>query len=327
MQKNYCLINEKKFSQKGLNKAYYIFKVMCRLTINFFAEVNMENEIKLGLCNPPEPIYLYVNQGESQGESYVWYKYNIEQNQKIPVHQKGLTGYLSDLRLKAKEYNGRDNMKLEIVVAADETYIIRSGIETNFSKSFLLAASLVNDFSRPLIIAATPGEKNTVFCNIYDATTKANIKREWQKEADWDALISSIQSKLGKEPETSLPVAPIDAKPKLSVVPQVAPHPQDTRIRQIRTTLNYPLDLVKEWLGFHSVELPSLLNVEDVNQMVKIMCLAWAADKGIDPALAESAYRQYVASSINTNSELDAIKRWMGGLLEPALVFSNNFHG
>jgi len=38
----------------------------------------MNNEIKLGLCNPPEPLYLYVKNGELSGESYLWYHFDIE---------------------------------------------------------------------------------------------------------------------------------------------------------------------------------------------------------------------------------------------------------
>jgi hypothetical protein len=124
----------------------------------------MNTEIKLGLCNAPEPIYLYVKNGEVSGESFLWYHYNIDQDKTIPVQQRGLTGYLSELRLTAKEYKGKDNMKLDIVVAADEIYIIRTGIETNFAKTFLLSASLIQDFSKPLILAVTSGEENTVFC-------------------------------------------------------------------------------------------------------------------------------------------------------------------
>lgn len=73
----------------------------------------MVTEIKLGLCNPPEPIYLFVNQGEVDGESYVWYKFNINQDKKIPVAQRALTGYLSELRLTTKEFKGKDNLKLD----------------------------------------------------------------------------------------------------------------------------------------------------------------------------------------------------------------------
>ncbi|MCC5669811.1 hypothetical protein LC653_39905 [Nostoc sp. CHAB 5784] len=265
----------------------------------------MVTEIKLGLCNPPEPIYLYVNQGEVDGESFVWYKFNISQEKKIPVTQRALTGYLSELRLTTKEFKGRDNLKLDIVVSADEVYVIRSGVETNFTKSFLLAASLVQDFSKPLIIAATAGEQNTVFCNLYDAVTKSRIEREWNKNADWATIIHDIQSLLGGNSST------VPATPKLSVVPQPV-HPQDLRVKNIRTLLDYPLDLVKEWLEFHSVDRPSLLHISKINELIKSMCLAWAADKCDHPNHAESSYQNQVVDAVVSGAdELTAISAWM----------------
>ncbi|WP_338421571.1 hypothetical protein [Nostoc flagelliforme] len=156
----------------------------------------MVTEMKLGLCNPPEPIYLYVKSGELNGESYLWYNYDINNDQIIPVHKTGLTGYISELKLTTKEFRERDNNKLDIVIKADENYVIRTGRETNFAKSFLLAASCVQDFSKPLIIAATAGKENVVFCNLYDAATKTRIRSEWNKDADWLAIIDSVQTKL-----------------------------------------------------------------------------------------------------------------------------------
>jgi hypothetical protein len=41
-------------------------------------------EIKLGFCNPPEPIYLYVK----NGESYLWYHYEIDKDKTISVQQR-----------------------------------------------------------------------------------------------------------------------------------------------------------------------------------------------------------------------------------------------
>ncbi|MEH1825511.1 MAG: hypothetical protein V7L22_09095, partial [Nostoc sp.] len=186
----------------------------------------MTTEIKLGLCNPPEPIYLYVKNAELGGESYLWYHYDIDRDKTIPVSQRALTGYLSELRLTTKEFKGKDNLKLDIVVSADELYVVRTGVETNFAKSFLLAASLVQDFSKPLIIVANAGDENTVFCNLYDAASKSRIEREWNKNADWVTIIRDIQFRLGGIPST----------PKLSVVPQPV-HPQDLRIKNIRTLL------------------------------------------------------------------------------------------
>ncbi|WP_292825632.1 hypothetical protein [Nostoc sp. JL33] len=153
-------------------------------------------EIKLGLCNPPEPIYLYVKSGELNGESYLWYNYDINNDKTIPVQQTGLTGYISELKLKTTEFKGKDNVKLDIFVRADEIYVVRTGIETNFAKTFLLAVLLVQDFSKPLIIAAIAGKENVVFCNLYDAVTKTRIHSEWNRDADWPAIIDSVQTKL-----------------------------------------------------------------------------------------------------------------------------------
>jgi hypothetical protein len=265
----------------------------------------MTTEIKLGLCNPPEPIYLYVNQGEVDGESYVWYKFNISQDKKIPVPQRALTGYLSELRLTTKEFKGKDNLKLDIVVSADELYIIRTGVETNFTKSFLLAASLVQDFSKPLIIVANAGDENTVFCNLYDAASKTKIYREWSRDLDWATIIHDIQTRLAGNSSTT------PSTPKLSVVPQ-AVDPQDLRIKNIRTLLDYPLDLVKEWLEFQDVDRPSLLHITKINELVKTMCLAWAADKCDHPNHAESSYQNQVIDAVGLGAdELTAINGWM----------------
>ncbi|MBW4455842.1 MAG: hypothetical protein KME55_25820 [Nostoc indistinguendum CM1-VF10] len=262
-------------------------------------------EIKLGLCNPPEPIYLYVNQGEVDGESYVWYKFNINQDRKIPVPQRALTGYLCELRLTTKEFKGKDNLKLDIVVSADELYIIRTGIETNFAKSFLLAASLIQDFSQPLIIVANAGDENTVFCNLYDAATKTKIYREWSRDLDWATIIRDIQSLLGSASST------ISSTPKLSVVPQPV-NPQDLRVKNIRTLLDYPLDLVREWLQFQDVDHPSLLDISQINELIKTMCLAWAANKCEYPNHAESSYQNLVVDAVaNGGDELTAISAWM----------------
>ncbi|MHC5671215.1 hypothetical protein [Nostoc sp.] len=265
----------------------------------------MTAEIKLGLCNPPEPVYLYVNQGEVDGESYVWYKFNISQDKKIPVSQRALTGYLAELRLTTKEFKGKDNLKLDIVVSTDELYVIRTGVETNFAKSFLLAASLIQDFSKPLIIVANAGDENTVFCNLYDAVTKTKIYREWSRDLDWATIISDIQILLGGNSSTT------PSTPKLRVVPQPV-HPQDLRIKNIRTLLDYPLDLVREWLQFKDANSPSQLHISKIDELVKTMCLAWAADKSDHPNHAESSYqKQVVEAVVKGADELTAISAWM----------------
>ncbi|WP_026730793.1 hypothetical protein [Fischerella sp. PCC 9605] len=275
----------------------------------------MISEIKLGLCNPPLPVYLYVNQGELNGESYVWYRYDTNQDKKIPVPQRGITGYLTELRLTAKEFKGKDNRKLDIVVSADEVYVIRTGIETNFAKTFLLAASIVQDFSKPLIIAAISGEENAVFCQLYDAVSKVRIRREWNKDADWGTIINDIQSRLSCCVESD--IVPTVKQPTTIAQTTVVPSSevefnQDLRVKQIRTLLNYPVELVKEWLQFHSVSRPSQLDVSKVDELVKTMCLAWADSVCDHPNYAASLYQQYVIGARATGvDETAAIRAWM----------------
>ncbi|RCJ18459.1 hypothetical protein A6770_33015 [Nostoc minutum NIES-26] len=287
----------------------------------------MNTEIKLGLCNPPEPIYLYVKSGESSGESYLWYRYDINNDKTIPVQEKGLTGYLTELRLTAKEFRGKDNIKLDIVVNADEVYVIRTGIETNFAKTFLLAASLVQDFSKPLIFAATPGEETVVFCRLYNAITKTRFRQEWDANADWEGIIQSIQTKLSSSSdEESIPTTEQTTHSKTTSKPAVAPPPssQDLRVKNVRTLLDYPVDLVKEWLQTQNVARPSLLNTSKVDELVRTMCLAWAADKVEHPHDAESSYQKQVVDAVaNEADELTTIKEWMNYVLEKKTVVSS----
>lgn len=268
-------------------------------------------EVKLGLCNPPLPIYIYVGQGELQGEPYVWYNYIIDQDKKIPVFQRALTGYIVQLKLTTKEYKGEDKPKLDIVVCADEIYVIRSGIETNFTKTFLLSASLVDDFSQPLMITAVPGKENCVFCRLYNAVNKSAIRSDWNPHADWAEIMQSIQSKLSGNQVFELEEENIPkTKPQ-----NVAPHPQDLRVKQVRTLFNYPVDLVKEWLQSNNVQRPSQLPLSEIDKLVNIICMAWAADK-VDPNHAASSYQQQVIRAMSEGlDEVAAIRAWANYVL------------
>ncbi|WP_414573255.1 hypothetical protein [Nostoc sp. CCY 9925] len=287
----------------------------------------MNTEIKLGLGNPPLPVYLYVKKLEINGQVYGWYNFDVALDKQTPIPQRALTGYISEIQLTDKDYKGKDNLKLDIFILADELYVVRSGIETNFTKSFLLAASVVEDFSRPVTIVANPGEENVVFCALYDALAKTKIRRDWDANADWAGLIQQIQSKLSTSPKYNLDEdendnavlqTPSPSKPKPAAV-----HSQDLRIKQVRTLTNYPVDLIKEWLQFQNVSFPSELPVSVVDKLVRDICLAWAADK-IDPNHSASSYQQQVLGAVaNGTPEIEAIRQWMNyvaGLKTPAAI-------
>lgn len=202
-------------------------------------------------------------------------------------------------------------MKLDIVVAADELYVVRTGIETNFAKTFLLAVSQVQDFSRPLILAATPGEENVVFCRLYDAATKTRIRCEWNKDADWPAIISYVQSKLADCVEVPLPQQQ-QTQVHQAVMPASSKPNQDLRVKQIRTLLNYPVASVIEWLKLREVERPNELEESQIDELVKTMCLFWGQDKFEHPNHVANSYQKYIVEAVASGiPEVAAIQTWM----------------
>lgn len=270
----------------------------------------MANEIKLGLGNPPLPIYLYVDKEVADNYTYGWHHYDPQQDKKTLVPDRALTGYISEIKLTSKEFKGKENLKLDIVILADELYVIRSGIETIFTKSFLLAASLIEDYSKPLTIVANPGDENVVFCSIFNPQNRKRIRYEWDANADFAGIIERIQSRLSTSPKYELEEE-VSPTPPPTNSKSAAVHPQDARVKQVCTLMNYPVDLIREWLEFQDVKVPSQLPVNKVDQLVKTICLAWAADKA-DPYRVESSYQIKVLGAVASGTpEIQAIEGWM----------------
>ncbi|WP_256874470.1 ERF family protein [Nostoc sp. C057] len=91
-----------------------------------------------------------------------------------------------------------------------------------------------------------------------------------------------------------------------------AVHPQDSRVKQIREILNYPRDLVVEWLQFQNVERPSQLEPRIVGELVKTICLTWAADKFDHSNHAANSYQKHVADAVASGAdEVVAIRDWV----------------
>ncbi len=88
------------------------------------------------------------------------------------------------------------------------------------------------------------------------------------------------------------------------------------RVKEVRTLLNYPLDLVKEWLHSRNVTSPSELDSLQIDELVKTMCLAWAGNKFGHPNHAANSYQKHVVDAVARGvDETTAISDWMKGAL------------
>jgi hypothetical protein len=93
-------------------------------------------------------------------------------------------------------------------------------------------------------------------------------------------------------------------------------NPKDLRVKEVRTLLNYPLDLVKEWLHYRNVTSPSELDSTKIDELVKTMCLAWAGNKFGHPNHAVNSYQKHVIDTVARGvDETTAISAWMEGAL------------
>lgn len=249
------------------------------------------SEIQLGLCNPPEPIYLYVRSGEANGESYLWYKFDIDNQSTIPVHQRGLAGYIKELRITQKEYRGKDNLKLDLVVSADEIYIVRTGIETNFAKTLLLSLEKIQDFSVPYLIAVAEGKENVVFGRIYDSA-KQRIKAEWNAQADWAGIITKVQAKLEdrlsvKSAGERIPLASSNLQTTEDLYPQ-----NNLVVKQIRSFTKHEPSWIYAQCRHHGYSCPGMMPLEALEKLVADMCVDWVVTSGAIPQ-RDGAYTSF----------------------------------
>ena len=123
--------------------------------------------MKLGFCNLA-PRYLYIGKGG-------WYHWDHDLQQPILIKQKGLRGYLKAIDLKEQTFKGKTSLKLLIYLSTDdEDFVIKSGLNSWFSKTILLRLrSLeINQLSQPITIGVQSGQDENVLFGVIRPSVK-----------------------------------------------------------------------------------------------------------------------------------------------------------
>lgn len=158
-----------------------------------------------GLGPSPKPQRLYVDRGEVEGsgEVYGWYALD-DNNVKTPVFEPALTGTIQQLKIVKTVFNNNEILKLDITVHAGRTtWIVRSGVETTFTRGVVLtlAALPPEALGDEFTILAEPADKG-VYGSLYNAKTGEWIRKEWDKETKLFPIINKLRELLGAEPQT-----------------------------------------------------------------------------------------------------------------------------
>lgn len=102
--------------------------------------------------------------------------------------------------------------------------------------------------------------------------------------------------------------------------PNIEPN-QDLRVKQVRILLNYPVELVVEWLQSKKVERPNQLDAKEIDELIKKMCLSWAQDKFEQPKYAANSYQRNVVEAVYSGiPEIEVIQSWMENVSTPEIV-------
>ena len=95
----------------------------------------LEGAQSLGFGKRAQPVYVFVK----HSPECLWYRRDKHEGQNVPIQERDLTGFLRGVWRFDREDQGTGTQvpKLMLLVHADRDYVIQSGLETNFSKSFL----------------------------------------------------------------------------------------------------------------------------------------------------------------------------------------------
>lgn len=161
----------------------------------------MEN--KLGLGPLPTPFYIYV--GEAP-DGCLWYFLAPDTTDKVPVHEPALCGTLREVRTLTKTFKNKPVEKLELEIHADRRYVIRSGLDTMWSRGILLSLEQTADLSSPLYFCVRPSDKNEkiVFASLYTSQGE-RVKHEWDGERDLRPVVTALRARLGLDESEGQP--------------------------------------------------------------------------------------------------------------------------
>lgn len=154
--------------------------------------VNVMDQGVIGLCDPPFPSYIYVG---LEGNS-LWYFFDLETKEKMLIEKRAITGYLQDIRIRTV----KTVLKFEIVLQAEQPYVIRSGEDTTFSRGFLLALNTLDptEINKKITIVVQPpdqSDKKSVFCRLYVGNDNKFAK--WNADIKIADLVNIVRKRLG----------------------------------------------------------------------------------------------------------------------------------
>ena len=161
-----------------------------------------KKQMKLGFHAPLTKLYIFVkNEGNC-----LWYW--LDDGRKIYIQESALTGVIKSLEVKEASTTHGDRLKLDIELIADRRYVLRSGIDSAFSRGMLMIIAVLSDaqLKCPITLELKPGDEkgNVLVSGRNPETFEPIVTGKWEG-ANWESLLESAIARLGSsQPEPTI---------------------------------------------------------------------------------------------------------------------------
>lgn len=156
-----------------------------------------------GLGPSPRPIHLYVDLTVTEGGAkYGWHFFDWATKAPVHVPDQALTGQLTKIHLRIKEFQNKPAYKIEYHVRAGMmNYVIRSGIETFFTRGVILRLEKIETLGDlPTLTFLAEPQDTTVMGSVWIGGEQ--VWAEWDPDVKLLPKIQDLQKRLGQEPQT-----------------------------------------------------------------------------------------------------------------------------
>lgn len=256
---------------------------------------------KLGFHAPLTRLYVFIkNEGNA-----LWYY--LDDGHKVYIQESALTGTLKRFEVKEATTSFGSEIKADFEIVADRRYVLRSGVDTAFTKGLLMTIAALSDelLNRPITIELKPGEqKGNVLVSARDPETFEPIKTGSWENANWDELMNQALTRLGGE--VTSPAAPQPPAAKNN-------NPEhNALIRTIRLKTGHSSDQIVSWCRQHNASSPAELTPDLCHELAEALALGWGKSKFATPELCQTSYEGKVNILTTGGMSLgDAIASWI----------------
>lgn len=251
--------------------------------------------MQLGFHQPLTRLYVFIK--NEAGCLWYW----LEDGRKNYIQENALTGVLRHFEVKEAETSFGDRLKADFEIVADRRYVLRSGVDSAFSRGMLMliAALSDEDLRQPITLELKAGEeKGNVLVSGRDPESFEPIVTGKWENVNWESLMKSAIARLGG----SVP------QPQAK-----ASYPQhNALIKSIRTVTGHSPEQIVGWCQQHGAQSPSELSPKLCDQLVEALCLGWGRQFFAGEQEAANSFREHVSSRVAAGEKKgDAIQSWI----------------